>query len=209
MAHVDLVVGQHASALQRLRKTFRLPHFADERRTDYMCTGGHRHADLESGIGPDLHVLLPRVVSGKARFSVSGITRSRRAALGFPAHRETLYQRAIHADVQPLWPAHAHDIVLILAAQTNGDRVFTIGWELIADGEATTRAQRQVVALPIVLEHVERNFEPIRRGNHRRQSHGEPRDLARNREIPLEVRRRNRQDVGKVVEAAVRRFIAR
>jgi hypothetical protein len=56
---------------------------------------------------------------------------------------------------------------------------------------------------------VERNFEPIRRGNHRRQSDGKPRDLSRNREIPLEVRRRNRQHIRKVVEAAVCRFISR
>ena len=48
----------------------------------------------------------------------------------------------------------------------------------------------------------------VRGGNHRRQTDGESRDLACHGEIPLEVRRRNRQDVGKVVEAAVRCFIS-
>ena len=136
VAHVNLVVGQHASALQRLRKAFRLPHLADERRAHHVRTRSHRHADLETGVGLDLHVLLPRVIPGKARLPVAGITGGRRAALGFPTHREALGQRAVDADIEPLRPAHAHDVVLILAAQSNLDRVLAIGRELIVDGDA-------------------------------------------------------------------------
>src|SRR6185436_10983793 len=115
---------------------FRLPHLADERRAHHVRARGHRNADLETGVGLDLHILLPRVIPGKARLSVAGITGSRRAALGFPTHREALGQRAVDADIEPLRPAHAHHVVLILAAQSNLDRVLAIGRELIADRDA-------------------------------------------------------------------------
>ena len=56
--------------------------------------------------------------------------------------------------------------------------------------------------------HVQRNLERLERRTRRRQTGREPRDLARDRQVALQVRRRNREDVGEVVEAAVRRLVA-
>ena len=56
---------------------------------------------------------------------------------------------------------------------------------------------------------MQRNLEALDRRNRGRQADGEPRDFPTDREISLEVRCRNRQDVSEVVEAAVGRLISR
>ena len=78
----------------------------------------------------------------------------------------------------------------------------------MAHGDAAARTERQVVALAIVLQHVNRNLEALDAWPGRRQARGQPRDLASHRQVAFEVSRRNRQRVGQVVEAAIGGLVA-
>jgi hypothetical protein len=64
-----------------------------------------------------------------------------------------------------LRPAHAHDVVLILPSQANRDRVLAINRKVIANRHAAARSKRQVFALLIVLDDMQRNLESIDRRN--------------------------------------------
>ncbi len=76
-------------------------------------------------------------------------------------------------------------------------------------GNAAARPERKVLALPVVLHDVQRNC--IRRESRAggRQTHRESRDQSRDRQIPFEVRSRNREDVREVVKAAIGGLVAR
>ena len=87
--------------------------------------------------------------------------------------------------------------------------VLAVDGKVVANRDAATRSERQIFALPIVLHHVQRNLECLEPRARGRQTRREPRDLTRHRQVALEVRRRNREDVREVVEAAVRRLVAR
>ena len=73
IAHVDLIVGEHAAALQRLRKPFRLPQLAHERHADDARAGRHRHADLEARIAGQLHEGFPFGSAREPRLAVARI----------------------------------------------------------------------------------------------------------------------------------------
>ena len=156
-----------------------------------------------------LHVLFPLGIAGKARFAVAGVAGRGGPALGSAADREPLQQLAVEPDVELLRPAHAHDVVLILPAETDFDEVLAVDRKVVANGDAAARSERQIFALPIVLHDVQRNLEGLERRNRGRKTRREPRDLTRHRQVAFQMRRRNREHVGEVVEAAVRGFVAR
>ena len=63
------------------------------------------------------------------------------------------------AHVELLRPAHAHQVVLILPPQPDLDQVLAVDREVVVNGDAAARSERQIFALPIVLHDVQRNFE--------------------------------------------------
>ena len=66
---------------------------------------------------------------------------------------------AIEPHVELLRPPHAYEVVLILPLQTNLDQVLAVDREVVRDGHAAARSERQVFALPIVLHDMQRNLE--------------------------------------------------
>ena len=191
----------------RLREAFRLPQLPHEEDADEARSGLDRDADLQPGVSASLHVGFPFGIAGKAGFTVAGITGRGGPPLASASDGEALQQLSIESDIELLWPAHAHDVVLILPAQANLDAIFAVDWKVMANRDAATGSERQVFALPVVLQHVQWNRvrrEPRTCG---RQTGREPRDLTGHRQISLQVGRRNREDIREVVEAAVRRVI--
>src|SRR5919108_377655 len=93
-------------------------------------------------------------IGGKARLAVTGIARASRPAFRAAADDEPLQQPPIEADIELLRPAHAHDVVLVLAPQADFDRVLAVDRKVMADGEAAAGSERQIFTLPIVLDDV-------------------------------------------------------
>jgi hypothetical protein len=102
---------------------------------------------------------------------------------------EPLEERSVEADIELLSPAHAHDVVLILAAQTNLDEIFPVDGKVVAKGHAAAGSEGQVFALLIVLHHVQRNLEPVEPATRGRQADGKARHLARDRQVPFQMGR--------------------
>ena len=207
--HVELIVGQHPAALKGLREPFRFPQLADEGDADGVRSGLDAGADLEVRVSADLHVLFPLGVTGKPGLAAAGITGRRRPALPAAANGKALEQPAIEADIEPLRPAHAHDVVLVLPPQADFNHVLGIDRKVVMNGDAAARPERQVFALAVVLHDVQRNLERLDRRPRRRQTRREPRQLARDRQVALEMRGGNRENVGEVVEAPVGGIVAR
>src|SRR6185369_12431272 len=99
---------------------------------------------FESGIAFDLHILFPRVVAGKTRLAVARITRSGGAADCFAANRETLDQFAVQPYIQLLRPAHAFQIILILALETNLNGVLAFDGEVVRNRQPAAGSEWQV-----------------------------------------------------------------
>ena len=173
-----------------------------------MRAGFDRHANLEAGISADLHVLFPLLIAGIAGLAVAGVARTGGPAFAFTTDGEPLQQLSVEPHVELLRPTHAHQVVLVLPPQTNLDAVVSSRREVVARGDAAASPERQIFALPIVLHHVLGNFEHFERGPLWRQRGREPGHLTRHRQVPLQVRRRDRQRVGELVEAAVGGFVA-
>ena len=127
---------------------------------------------------------------------------------GFAADREPLQQLAIETNVELLRPAHALEVILILALQANLDEVLAVDRKIVVNRDAAARSERQVFALPVVLHDVQRNFECFDRRARRRKARREPRDLASHRHVAFQVSRRNRKRIREIVEAAVRGVVA-
>ena len=170
IAHVDLIVGQHAAALLRLGQALRLPQLAHERHADDMGTGRNGDAHLQARVAGQLHVGLPLGRAGEARFAVPGVAGGGRGAGGGAADREPLQQPAIEADIELLGPAHAHQVVLVLPAQPDRDPILAVDRELVGNRHPAARAEREIVVLAVVLHHVQGNLE----GVERRARDGEP-----------------------------------
>src|SRR5215471_5367216 len=107
-----------------------------------------RGADLQAGVTPQLHVLFPLGISGKARFTVACVTRGGRSAWRSSSHREALHQLAVDTNIEPLRPSHSHQVVLILPPQTNLDDVLAVDGEVVMNGETAARPERQIFGLP-------------------------------------------------------------
>ena len=104
---------------------------------------------------------------------------------------------------------HPHQVVLVLAAQQHLDAVHAVDRELVRNGDPAARPQRQVVPLPRVLHDVDGDLERVGARARRRESRRQPGHLPRDGQIPLDVRGRQPENVGEVVEAAVGGLVAR
>src|SRR5262249_606449 len=147
-----------APALLRLWEPLRFPHLPDERDADQARAGLDGDAHLEPRVRALLHVFFPRVIAGKPRLAITRITGSRGPPLAFAANGEPLHQRTVETDVELLRPAHAHDVVLILPPQTNFDHVLAINRKVVANRHAAARSERQVFALKILLDDMQRDL---------------------------------------------------
>ena len=174
-----------------------------------MRSGADRHADFESRVSADLHVLFPRVVAGKAGLAVAGVAGCGGPALRSTADCEALQQLAIETDVELLRPSHALDVVLVLPLQTNLDQVLAFDRKVVVNRKAAARSERQILALALVLHDVKGNLERLDARARRRKTYGEPRHLTSDRQIAFEMGRRDRERIREVVEAAIRGFVAR
>ena len=123
----------------------------------------HRDADLQPGVSVDLHVLFPFGIAGKVWLTVAGVTGRGGPALGAASNGEPLQQLAVEADVELLRPSHALEVILILPLETNLDEVLAVDRKVVANRHAAARSERQIFALPIVLDHVQRNLECLNR----------------------------------------------
>ena len=160
------------------------------------------------GVSRDLHVLFPFGIAGKTWFAIAGITRRGGPALGSASDREPLQQLAVEANIELLRPTHALEVILILPLKTNLDEVLAVDRKVVANRDAATRSERQIFALPVVLQHVQRNLECLDPRTGGRKTRRKSRNLARHRHVSFQVRGRNREDIREIVETAVRCLIA-
>ena len=206
--HVELIVGEHAATLQRLRQPFRFPVLPDERDADHARSRRDGHADVETRVAGQLHVGFPFGRAGEAGFAVAGVARRRGPAGCRAADHEPLDQFPVEPHVELLRPAHAHQVVLILPAQPHLDRVVAVHRKLVTNRDAAARAEWQIFVLSILLHHVKRNLEGLEHRHRRRHADCEARDLSRRGEIAFEMRGGDREDIRKIIEAAVGGFVA-
>ena len=169
-------------------KSLRLPQLTNEGHADDVRSGVGSDAHLETRIAGELHVLFPLGIAGKARLTIARITERGRPALRIAPDGEALHQLSVEANIELLWPPHAFEVVLILALQSNLDEVLALHGEVVRNRNAAARAKREILALPVVLEHVDRDVECLDARARRRQSGCGARDLSRDREIALEMR---------------------
>ena len=153
-----------------------------------MRPGLDARANLEMGVAAHLHVLFPFGIARKTWFAAAGITGRRRPALRPAADSKPFEQAPIEPHIERLRPAHAHDVVLILPPQADFDQVLRVNRKVVVHGDAAARAERQVFALAIVLHDVQRNLECLDRRTRWRKAGRKPRQLARDRQVALEVR---------------------
>ena len=111
------------------------------------------------------------------RLAVARVAGARGSALGAAPHRESLQQLAVEPDIELLGPTHAHQVFLILPAQTHLDLIFATDGKVMPCRDPAPGPKRQVFTLPIVLHDVLRNLERLERRTRRRQTRGEPRHL--------------------------------
>src|SRR5262249_48031594 len=151
---------------------------ADKVDAEQMRAGVDAHADLEAGIRTFLHVFFPLGVAGKSRLTIARVARGSGSPLCFTANGKPLHEGAVQADIELLRPAHAHDVVLILASQSHLDRVLAVDRKVVTNSRAAARPKREVFALAIFLQDVQRDFESLDRWAAGREPDSEPRDAA-------------------------------
>src|SRR5207245_4658601 len=101
----------------------------NERDPNLMFTCLHGHTDLQTVIGR-VHVNLEFGIS----LRVAGETLGHGHAFGFTSNREALEECTIQTNIDSLWLAHTHDVVIFLPSQTNFDCVFGVEGKMIANG---------------------------------------------------------------------------
>ena len=204
VAVIRLIVRQNLARLPRRQDPFRLPDVAHERHADHARSRLDRHANLQ----PIVRLVQIRLPGRVAR--LGDRERDRRGpAAGLAADREPLDQRAVDPDVELMRRAHAEDVVLPVRPQLDLDEVLAVDREVIRDGHAAPRAEWQILTLAVVLPQEQRHVEGLEARSGRRQARGEARDGARRGQVAFELRRRDRQYVGVVVEAGIGRLVAR
>jgi len=139
-------------------------------------------------VAGDLHEALPLGVAREAGFSVACVAGSGRGSGRIAAGGEALEELAIEADFDVLGPAHAFEVILILALEADAELVVAGGGEDAADGDAATGAEGEILALAVVLHDVERDLEGFDRRAIGRQADGEARSLAGDGEVTFDVR---------------------
>src|SRR5262245_61898830 len=169
----------------------------------------HGNPDFERGISPNLHVFFPRVITCKSRFAVAGIASGRRSALSRTSDGESLQEFSIEPYIELLGPTHPLDVILILALKPNFYQVFALNRKVVVNRYATSRPQRQIFALAIFLQDVQRDLESVDFGVCGRKTRGQAGDLAGYGQISFQMRCRNRKRICKVIETSVRGLVAR
>ena len=169
-----------------------------------MVAGFHRHAHLQAGIrGVHVHLEL------RITLRIAGKILGRRHALRFAADCESLQQHAVQPKLELMGLAQSDDVVVLLPAQQNLDRVLRVEREMIANQGAALRSKRQVVAHTLVLHERFRNLERVDHRLELRIADREAADGAGRRQIILEKKRRHRQHARNVVEPFLVGFICR
>ena len=154
-----------------------------------LCGDAH----FQTRVAVLLHVLLPLGRAGISRLTVARIARAGRTSFCFASHGESLEQLSVQPHVELLLPSHALEIVLIVSLQAHLDHVFAVCRELVLDGDAAARTQREIFALTILLRDVQWNFEMSRLSALPAAIRGEARDVARDRHVAFEMRRGDRE----------------
>ena len=197
-----LVDGEGEAGLSGLEDALRLPVLALERDADHALARLGVEPHLEVLVGPE-HVGLPvgmaeeRRVSGEAGRGGGGVGRR-------PApDREPGHEAAVDPHVQVLRGAEAADVVGVGALQAQPDGVLAVHREAVAHRDAPARAEREVLAQPVVLVQQQRDAVGLDARHRRGEPHREPADLARRREVAFQEGRRDRQHRRHVVEAVL------
>ena len=120
----------------------------------------------------------------------------------FAAHVERLDSPAVQQRVDAVGVQQAPDLVDPVARHADPEHVLPVHREVVRDGDAAARAERQVLVRATVLH--ERPRDAVRDSPHRGVADGQPADLARRRHVALQEQRRDGQDVGDIVEAPAR-----
>ena len=144
-------------------------------------------------------VLLPRAVAehrARERARGRGAGRAPDGELGHPL--------AVEAHLQLLPVLEAAHVVVELAPQPDADVVLAVEGEVVPDGDAPARPERQVLAHAAVLEPHRGQDVGLGGRLDAGVADGEPADPARREDVAVEQGRRHREDVGHVVEAEVR-----
>src|SRR5207247_5634328 len=122
------------------------------------------------GVSGKLHVLFPLGIAGKAGLPAAGPTGCGGPALGSASHGEPLQQLAIEPNVELLRPPNAFEVILILPLQTNFDQVLAVDRKVVANGDAAPGSEREIFALTVVLQHVQRDGGGLGRGTGGREA---------------------------------------
>ena len=94
-----------------------------------------------------MHVLFEFGVA----LGVAGEVLGGRHPLRFAADGEPLQENAVEAHIELMPLSHANDVVVLLPSQQDLDGVVPVDRKVIADERAAPRAERQLVAEPLVL----------------------------------------------------------
>src|SRR5262245_64925079 len=92
------------------------------------------------------------------------------------------------------------DVPLVSPVEIHLQEVLAIHGEVVTNRQTASRAERQILAPPIVLPEVLANRVLVRARCRRRVSNGEPAHFPGRREVALEQQRRDGEDVRNVVE---------
>ena len=157
-----------------------------------------------------LHVHLPFGSAERTRLARARVAGGRGTGVERAStDRESLDERAIEPKVELLRPSHAHQVVLILPTQLDLEQVLPIHRKIVPHCDAAARSEREVLGLPLILNHMQRDLEGLHPGSHGWQARSQARHLARHRHVSLHVRGRDRERVGEIVEAAIRGLVTR
>ena len=99
---------------------------------------------------------------------------------------------------------HPADVHPWSSFQANAEDVFAVGREVMTDGDAATRSERQALADAILLHEILGHVVGLERRADRGVAEGEAPNLAGRREVPLSEQRRERQHAADVVETETR-----
>ena len=130
------------------------------------------------------------------------------AAVDAATHLEQFELLPVEADIDVVHDLQAANLVADIQRvplQPQLDLVLAVHREVVANGGAAARPERQVLAQALVLHegHVG-DVVGGRCGSNRGVAHGQTADLLGRQEIPLQQARRQRQHVGDVVESVTR-----
>ena len=190
--------GEHLAGRPRLQHAVALRPPLHERDAEHPRPRPRRDADLEVVVGVQ-RVLLPRAVAEHRPRE-----RARRRGAGGAADGERGHALAVQPHLEPLPVLQAAHVVVELPPQPYPDVVLAVEGEVVPDGDAPARPERQVLAHAAVLEPHRGQDVGLGGRLDAGVAHREPADAPGREDVAVEQGRRHREDVGHVVEAEVR-----